>query len=37
MKVLVSCPLRDKHYFIEDEKFISPNGSKISIFGKTIN
>lgn len=30
-------PLREKHYFIEDSKFISPNGSKISMFGPTIN
>lgn len=30
-------PLRKKHYFIEDEYFVSPNGSKISLFGKTIN
>lgn len=30
-------PLRGKHFFIEDSKFISPNGSKISLFGPTIN
>lgn len=30
-------PLRGKHYFIENADFISPNGSKISMFGDTIN
>ena len=30
-------PLWGKHYFIENVDFISPNGSKISMFGDTIN
>lgn len=29
-------PLRNFHYFIENEEFISPNGSRISIFGDTL-
>lgn len=29
-------PLRNKHFFIEDSKFISPNGSNICMFGASI-
>lgn len=30
-------PLRNYHYFIENEEFVSPSGSKIFMFGDTIN